>query len=83
MNALTFDAQGRLYVGGIFAMAGSPEAGGVAIWDPATSQWHTLGNVNISKVYSLTVAGDYLYIGGTFNDTAGIPAADYLAAWNL
>jgi hypothetical protein len=33
-------------------------------------------------VYSLTPAGDSLYVGGNFTDAAGIANADHLALWD-
>jgi hypothetical protein len=78
-----------LYLGGRFTDAdGIPQADYVARWDG--SAWSALG-ANASggdgaiddTVYALAVFDGDLYVGGVFEDAAGIGEADYLARWGL
>ena len=75
---------GKLYAGGTFANAGNSGADNLAVWDGTswepfcTSPTETIGNVK-----ALQVVGATLYVGGDFQDGAGIPAADYLLACDL
>lgn len=76
-----------VYVGGWFTdVAGIPAADYVARWDG--QQWHALGSngsgdgaIN-NPVYALAVSGTDVYVGGTFENAAGIPAADRIAKWD-
>lgn len=82
----------NLYVGGNFEnAAGIPEADRIARWNG--SAWSALGSNGagdgaiggLSGLYSvraLAVSGGDLYVGGRFNDAAGIPEADNLVKWN-
>ena len=77
-------AGGKVYAGGTFTNAGTGGADNLAVWDgtgwkpfctpPAT----TIGNVK-----ALQVVGPTLYVGGDFQDGAGIATADYLLACDL
>jgi hypothetical protein len=77
-----------VYVGGTFTnAAGIPEADYVARWDG--SSWHALGSYlgdgaihGSASVDSLAVWGGDLYVGGTFDDVAGLDKADNIARWN-
>jgi hypothetical protein len=77
-------AGGKVYAGGTFANAGTGGADNLAVWDGTswepfcTPPTETIGNVK-----ALQVVGSTLYVGGDFQDGAGIPSADYLLACNL
>ena len=65
VNALMF-FNDKLYVGGEFTMAGTAQAGNIAIYDPLTQQWQSMGNLD-STVNSLTVYNNEIYAGGRFS----------------
>lgn len=74
----------NLYAGGSFTNMGGVPANRIARWNGTT--WAALGsgtsNGTLSApVFSLTAAGDDLYVGGTFTAAGGKPAY-YLARWN-
>ena len=75
-----------LYVGGEFYdAAGIATADRIARWDGAT--WNALGpdgGALNSEVDALTVSasGTDLYVGGMFDNAAGIATADYIALWS-
>lgn len=78
----------ELYVGGHFLdAAGIPEADRVVRWDG--SDWSALGSDGAGDgaiadtVLALAVFDSDLYVGGVFEDAAGISEADYLARWQL
>ena len=87
VHALTV-AGTDLYVGGEFYdAAGIATADRIARWDGAT--WNAMGSggpdggaLN-SEVDALTVSasGTDLYVGGMFDNAAGIATADYIALW--
>jgi hypothetical protein len=73
-------AGGKVYAGGTFD-AGTAGAHNLAVWDGTnwkpfcTPPTKTIGNVK-----ALQVIGSTLYVGGDFQDGAGIATADYLLA---
>jgi hypothetical protein len=78
----------NVYVGGLFTnAAGIPQADKVAKWNGST--WSALGSnaagddgaLNDS-VTALAVSGTDVYVGGWFQNAAGIPTADHVAKWN-
>ena len=76
-----------LYVGGTFYnAAGIAEADYVARWDG--SHWHALGSNGpgtgaiFGYVDALAVSGTNLYVGGQFDNAAGILEADNVARWD-
>ncbi len=75
---------GKVYAGGNFTAAGgNADASSVAVWDgktwaPACKPSGPKGNV-----YALQISGSTLYIGGAFQNGAGIANADYLLACDL
>jgi hypothetical protein len=84
-------ANGYLYAGGDFVdAAGITEADYVARWDGTS--WSAVGSNGAKdgaiptrvwhNVQALTVSGADLYVGGTFDDLAGIQAADNIARWD-
>jgi hypothetical protein len=82
-------ADGKLYVGGIFANAtdsGGPRiVNNIARWDPASSTWSALGTGFNNGVGALAPAGGgTLYAGGGFTSTTGLSPtlANRVAFWN-
>jgi len=81
-------AGGKLFVGGSFTDASAnPDADFLAVWNG--SAWEPFctpigpGPAFNGTVYSLQVIGTKLYVGGAFQNGAGIAAADYLLACDL
>jgi hypothetical protein len=77
-------AGGKVYAGGAFTNAGNSGADNLAVWDG--NSWEpfcTTATETIGNVRALQVVGPTLYVGGDFQDGAGIEAADYLLACNL
>jgi len=73
-----------LYAGGSFAHAGGQQVNNLARWDG--SQWHALSGsgdtVGVSsRVAALAVAGDDLFIGGSFTQAGG-EAANSIVRWD-
>ncbi len=75
-----------IYVAGEFTnAAGIPEADYVALWDGVT--WSALGSNGTGdgalNAYAHGIAqdGTSVYVGGIFQNAAGVATADYLAAW--
>ncbi len=85
--ALAYHA-GKIYAGGTFINAGGhPDADFLAVWDG--SGWAPFCNPVApgpafgGSVLALQVIGNTLYVGGAFQNGAGIDAADYLLACDL
>lgn len=81
-------ANGKVYAGGSFTDAGGNTlADKLAVWDG--NVWSpfcnsTTGQASFSgNVKALQVIGSTLYVGGEFQDGAGITSADYLVACDL
>jgi hypothetical protein len=79
-------AGGKLFVGGTFTDAGGdPNADFLAVWNG--SSWgpfcNATGPAFGGSVSALQVIGNTLYVGGNFQNGAGIAAADYLLACDL
>ena len=77
---------GKVYVGGVFTNAGgNANADFLAVWDGTS--WGTVCNAPASaitgNVSALEVIGSTLYVGGAFQNGAGIASADYLLACDL
>jgi hypothetical protein len=79
---------GKVYAGGTFQNAGAePNADFLAVWDgtswkpfcTATGPGPAFGG----NVTSLQIIDQTLYVGGTFQNGAGIASADYLLACDL
>lgn len=76
----------RVYAGGTFQNAGGDaNADFLAVWDGMS--WEPFcdaaGPAFGGNVTSLQIIGQTLYVGGEFQDAAGIPSADYLVACSL
>ncbi|MDW8392384.1 MAG: hypothetical protein RMK84_19895, partial [Oscillochloridaceae bacterium] len=67
-----------------------PEQGPIFQPQAGTPQWTNLGSApdgalsvsGFSIVNALAVSGSDVYVGGWFQNAAGIPEADYVARWN-
>lgn len=75
-------ATSKVVVGGAFTSAGGIAANRVAVWDPATGVWSTLGSGmdNFVLCFAAMPNGD-LVAGGGFS-TAGGVTANNIARWN-
>jgi hypothetical protein len=79
-------AGGKVYAGGSFHDAGgNANADFLAVWDGVS--WAPFctasGPAFNGNVTSLQIIGQTLYVGGAFQDGAGIQSADYLLACSL
>ncbi len=76
-------SSGRVYVGGVFSVAGDIPANNVALWNG--SQWSSLGtgvsNGVRGSVFAMAIDEDGVYVGGTF-DQAGGERTQSLAFWD-
>ncbi|MCM4167316.1 hypothetical protein KCTC52924_02899 [Arenibacter antarcticus] len=81
VEAIASDADGKVYIGGQFSMAGGKAANNLALYDPSTG-WSTIGDGPNGKVMSIAIATNgNLYVGGDFSQIGGI-AANNIAVWN-
>lgn len=72
----------RVVVGGAFTVAANTPVANIAMWDPATSTWSSLGAGTNAEVRALAVLRDgSLVAGGSFSQ-AGEVAASGVARWN-
>ena len=77
-------AGGKVYAGGTFTNAGTGGADNLAVWDGTSwKPFCTPPTTTIGNVKALQVVGPTLYVGGDFQDGAGIATADYLLACDL
>lgn len=79
-------ATGKVYAGGTFQNAGGEaNADFLAVWDGVSWEpfCNSSGPAFGGNVVALQVIGSTLYAGGTFQDGANIPSADYLLACDL
>jgi hypothetical protein len=75
---------GKVYAGGTFTNAGNSGADNLAVWNGTSWEpFCTVPGKTIGNVKALQVIGPTLYVGGDFQDGAGIATADYLLACNL
>jgi hypothetical protein len=84
------EVSGKVFAGGSFQNAGGdPDADFLATIDGLTGNWKPFctsqapGPAFNGNVTSLKVIGSTLYVGGEFQDGAGIPSADYLLACDI
>jgi hypothetical protein len=85
--AITY-ANGKTYAGGSFTNAGgNQDADYLAVWDG--NAWAPFCNSGVIgpafdfNVKALQIVGSTLYVGGEFQNAAGIANADYLVACDL
>jgi hypothetical protein len=77
-------AGGKVYAGGTFTNAGNSGADNLAVWNGTSwERFCTAPDETIGNVKALQVIGPTLYVGGDFQDGAGIDTADYLLACDL
>ncbi|MDW8390560.1 MAG: hypothetical protein RMK84_10590 [Oscillochloridaceae bacterium] len=75
----------NVYVGGSFwDAAGIPQADRVARWNATTNTWSALGGSGSNGaltggVGALAVSGSNVYVGGNFQNAAGLVRADFVA----
>jgi len=82
VRASVVDADGNVYIGGNFLLAGSTAVNRIAKWDPTTSTWAPLGTGMNGQVNALALAGDgSLYAAGAFTTAGGVPA-NRVARWD-
>ena len=80
---------GKIYAGGNFQDAGgNVDAANLAVfdgtnWAPFCDSPSHIGPTVSGQVNALQVIGSTLYVGGAFQNGAGLPEADYLLACNL
>ncbi len=80
-------SEGKVYVGGTFVNAGgNANADYLAVWDGVS--WAPFCNSTTPPTFNynvdaLQIIGSTLYVGGEFQNGAGIPTADYLLACDL
>jgi len=80
-----------LYVGGAFyqAVGGPTNLGNIARYDTKTGTWHALPNEGLIELFkglhALAVIGDYLYVGGYFDQTGDGSLTDLgnIARYNI
>ncbi len=83
VNALAVDGNGNLYAGGSFTSAGSVSTNYIAKWDG--SSWSALSGIIpgfLKTVNTISIAGNDVYVGGTFDGVIAVPNTRYLAKWN-
>jgi hypothetical protein len=85
VSAIAYHA-GKVYAGGTFVNAGgNPDADFLAVWDGLG--WapfcNAVGPAFGGSVAALQIIGNTLFVGGAFQNGAGINAADYLLACDL
>lgn len=85
VNSIAVDGD-RIFVGGVFQDAGgNANADFLAVWDG--TNWAPMctatGPAFGGNVHALQIIGSTLYVGGSFQNGAGLPAADYLLACDL
>ncbi len=72
-------ANGDLYVGGTFTIAGTAQVNNIAKWNGTT--WSALGAGVNGRVSALAVSGTNLFVGGEFTTAGGAPA-NRIARWD-
>ena len=88
VHAIAFHA-GKVYVGGTFLNAGGiPDADYLAVWNGTAWAPFCISTIPgtpsfTANVNALQIVGNTLYVGGSFANGAGIPAADYLVGCDL
>lgn len=92
VHALAYggSSRGTFYAGGVFTNAGGDaNADHLAVWDSVARTWTspctsaTGGPAFTGNVEALEIVGQTLFVGGTFQNGAGIASADYLVACDL
>lgn len=66
----------KVVIGGRFDVAGNAQAANIAMWDPATGQWSSLGSgvSGLATVFALAARPNgRLVVGGEFLEAGGVP----------
>ncbi len=72
----------RVVLGGSFSIAGDALVSSIAVWDPSTGAWSTLGSGIAGTVSSIVaLQNGHLIVGGSFS-IAGGALANNIARWN-
>ncbi len=79
-------ADGRIYVGGTFTIAGGTQANRIALYDEGSAGWSSVGggitgSSFSTRINALALVGDTLYAAGTF-PTAGSVRANNIACYD-
>lgn len=75
ISAFAVDTRtGNFFIGGSFASADNSKAYNIAYYDTVTDRWSALTGLGLrtnfgGRVLSLAISGNYLYVGGNFNQT--------------
>ncbi len=83
VNALAFDGQGRLWVGGVFTDFGNVGAADrVCYWDG--SAYYALGSGlnGACNALAYSAVGDKMYIGGEFSSAGGVANTTKACYWD-
>lgn len=94
VHAIVRDASGNLYIGGDFTTVGSVSRKGIAKInaDGTVSSWNPLNALSNVVIYTMTISGNKLFVGGGSTVTGGVFAAFDISgatpttltgAWNL
>jgi hypothetical protein len=84
VHAIVSDPTKRVFAGGTFTNAsGDPNADFLAVKNPGASQWAPFCGPLGGSVAALQIIGSTLYVGGSFQNGAGIHNANYLIACDL
>jgi hypothetical protein len=68
VNALATDTNGNVYAGGNFFTAGNVSVSSIAVWNPSTQTWSSLGNGVSGVVNAIAIGNDgKVYVGGQFS----------------
>ncbi|MBX3011044.1 MAG: hypothetical protein KF832_06030 [Caldilineaceae bacterium] len=76
--AIAVAADGSVFVGGEFTIAGGMRVSNLALWEDG--RWVNIGGAN-ARVRDLVVVDNELYVVGEFTQIGGI-AANHVARWN-
>jgi len=84
INCLGFDANGDLYIGGVFTdIAGIVGANHFAKYTVSTDNWSAVGSGINNNVFAMEIAPNgTIYIGGTFTSAGGNTNCKYIAYYN-
>jgi hypothetical protein len=82
INVSAVDSKGLVYVGGGFSTIGGVPANNVAVYNPVTNLWSSLGTGVDNSVRAITIdASDNVYFGGLFSTAGGVSSYG-IARWN-
>lgn len=85
IDALATAPDGRIYVGGSFTSCGRAAANNIAIYDPATDEYSSLGegpdNGVMSNVRVIELVGEQVFVAGSISSAGGTAISD-IAIWD-